>query len=365
MTTQTSLPSRVYDTLGEATDPRLVVVEREPFNAECPLAEQTALITPVPLFYVRSNFAVPRLNAATWHLSMEGELARPVQLSYEELRAWPSRSLLVTLECAGNGRSALHPPTEGEPWGYGAVSTAEWSGVSLAAVLEASGLTDRAQEILVEGADRGMVATHPGPIPFARSLPLTKALHPDTLLAYAMNGEPLTARHGFPVRLIVPGWYGMAAVKWVSRITALAEPFDGFYQTACYILARSGQQAAPEPLSVVRVRSLILWPVAGAVLPVGRHRIRGLAWSGAAPVHRAEVSTDGGATWAPAELVSGAERYAWRRWEYTWEAKTPGPVTLRSRAFDGRGRTQPSEPDWNQLGYANNAIQVVALRVIE
>jgi DMSO/TMAO reductase YedYZ molybdopterin-dependent catalytic subunit len=296
---------------------------------------------------------------------VEGEVARPHQLSYGELRALPSRSLLATLECAGNGRFALRPPAEGEPWQYGAVSTAEWTGVPLSAVLEAAGLANRTREILVEGADRGMVATRTGTIPFARSLPLDKALDPDTLLAYAMNGEPLSEQHGFPVRLIVPGWYGVASVKWVTRIAAIAEPFDGFFQTERYIMARPGQEAASERLSVIRVRSLILSPVAGAVAPVGRLRIRGLAWSGAAPVRRVEVSADGEATWEPAELASGMERYAWRRWEYTWEATTPGPITLRSRAFDGRGHTQPSEPEWNRLGYANNAIQVVALGVVE
>lgn len=365
MTTATPITPLPDIAAPEAVDPRLVVVKRDPFNAETPLAQQPGLITPIPLFYVRSTFAIPRLDASAWRLSVEGQVARPHQLTYGELHALPSRSLLVTLECAGNGRSALRPPAEGEPWQYGAVGTAEWTGVPLGAVLEAVGLADRTQEILVEGADRGIVAAHPGPIPFARSLPLDKALHPDTLLAYAMNGEPLPAQHGFPVRLIVPGWYGMASVKWVTRIAALAQSFDGFYQTERYIMARSGQEGTSAPVSVMRVRSLLLWPTPDAMLPVGRHRIRGLAWSGAAPVQCVEVSLDEGATWQPAEFTSRAERYAWRRWEYTWEATTPGPLTLRSRAFDGRGRTQPSESEWNRLGYANNAIQVLAVRVIE
>jgi DMSO/TMAO reductase YedYZ molybdopterin-dependent catalytic subunit len=365
MTTATTITPLPGVAATEAVDPRLVVVKRDPFNAETPLAQQTGLITPIPLFYVRSNFAVPRLDAAHWRLSVEGEVARPHHLSYAELRALPTRSLLVTLECAGNDRSTLSPPTEGEPWQYGAVGTAEWTGVPLAAVLEAAGLADRTREILVEGADRGTVATRRGTIPFARSLPLDKALHPDTLLAYAMNGELLTAQHGFPVRLIVPGWYGMASVKWVTRVAAVAEPFDGFFQTERYILSRPDQEEASTPVSVMRVRSLILSPLADAALPVGRHRVRGLAWSGAALVQRVEVSADDGASWEPAEFASRAERYAWRRWEYTWEAMTLGLITLRSRAFDGRGHTQPSEPEWNRLGYANNAIQVVAVQVIE
>lgn len=349
---------------NDALDPRLVVVKQDPFNAEAPLAEQIGLLTPTPLHYVRTNFGIPRLSAPDWRLTIEGEVDRPAQLTYDELRAQPTRSLLVTLECAGNGRSALHPPAAGEPWQYGAVSTAEWTGVPLATLLEAAGLTSRAREILIEGADRGTVATREGVIPFARSLPLEVALHPDTVLAYAMNGEPVSAPHGFPARLIVPGWYGMAAVKWVVRIAAISEPFDGYYQTERYIMAHPERgETTSTPLNTIRVRSLILAPAKGTVLPPGTHRLRGLAWSGAAPVTRVEVSVDGGVSWELAELTSEAEHYAWRRWEYTWRATTTGPATLGSRAVDAEGRTQPSTPEWNPLGYANNAIQLVAVTV--
>jgi DMSO/TMAO reductase YedYZ molybdopterin-dependent catalytic subunit len=340
------------------------VVKQDPLNAEAPLAEQIGVLTPTPLHYVRTNFGIPRLSTLDWRLALEGEVERPYQLTYDELRALPSRSLLVTLECAGNGRSGLHPPAQGEPWQYGAVSTAEWTGAPLMTLLEAAGLTSRTREILIEGADRGTVVTHEGPIPFARSLPLEVARHPDTLLAYAMNGEPLTAPHGFPARLIVPGWYGMAAVKWVTRIAALAAPFEGYYQTERYIMAHPERgETTGAPLSTMRVRSLIIAPTAGAVLPRGTHRLRGLAWSGDAPVTRVDVSVDGGDDWEPAELASPVERYAWRRWEYTWQASAPAPATLRSRAFDEAGRAQPSEPAWNHLGYANNAIQVVPVTV--
>jgi DMSO/TMAO reductase YedYZ molybdopterin-dependent catalytic subunit len=280
------------------------------------------------------------------------------------LRALPSRSLLVTLECAGNGRSGLRPVTEGEPWRYGAVSTAEWTGVPLAALLNAAGVSSRAREILIAGADRGMVPARTGAIAFARSLPLKVALHPDTLLAYAMNGELLQPVHGFPARLIVPGWYGMASVKWVVRIAALTEPFDGYFQTERYIMAHPERgQTTRTPLNTMRVRSLIIDPVEGAVLPPGTHQVRGLAWSGAAPPTDVEVSVDDGATWEPATLTSLEGRYAWRRWECTWRAPAPGARTLRSRALDAAGCTQPSVPEWNSLGYANNAIQSVGVTV--
>jgi DMSO/TMAO reductase YedYZ molybdopterin-dependent catalytic subunit len=191
------------------------------------------------------------------------------------------------------------------------------------------------------------------------------ALHADTLLAYIMNGEPLTAAHGFPVRLIVPGWYGMASVKWVTRIAALAVPFDGYYQTERYVMENpDGGEGAGAPLSTIRVRSLITDPPAGAVLSSGTHRLHGLAWSGVAPVTRVEISVDGGTSWDEAELTSPAERYAWRQWTCTWKARRPCTATLRSRATDAAGRTQPSVPEWNPVGYANNAIQVVAVQVI-
>jgi DMSO/TMAO reductase YedYZ molybdopterin-dependent catalytic subunit len=349
---------------SDAIDPRLVVVTQEPLNAEAPLAKQIGLLTPSPLHYVRTHFGTPRLSTRDWRLALEGEVERPYHLTYDELRTLPSRSLLVTLECAGNGRSGLHPPAEGERWQYGAVSTAEWTGVPLATLLEAAGLMSRAREILIEGADRGTVATRKDAILFARSLPLEVALHPDILLAYAMNGEPLTALHGFPARLIVPGWYGMAAVKWVTRLAALAAPFEGYYQTERYIMAHPERgETTSAPLTTIRVRSLLIVPAAGATLPHGTHRLRGLAWSGDAPVTRVDVSVDGGDNWEPAELASPVERYAWRRWEYTWPARVPGPATLRSRAFDEAGRAQPNEPEWNRLGYANNAIQVVPVTV--
>ena len=355
-------PSPARD--ADAIDPRLIVVKQRPFNAETPLAEQIGLITPMPLFYVRNNFALPGISAPAWRLSVGGEVERAYQLTYDELRCLPSRSLLATLECAGNGRAGLQPPAAGEPWRYGAVSTAEWTGVPLATVLEAARVTGRAREILIQGADRGKVKTRDAPIHFARSLPLDKALHPDTLLAYAMNGEPLSARHGFPVRLIVPGWYGMAAVKWVTQVEAIPEPFTGYYQTERYIMAHPERgETTREPLSTMRVRALIIRPAAEAVLPCGIHHIQGLAWSGGAPVCRVEVSVDGGVDWEAATFASGPERYAWRRWEYRWQALAPGPVKLRSRAYDAAGQTQPSEPEWNHLGYANSAIQVVPVMV--
>ena len=347
---------------ADSLDRRLIVLSRQPLNAESPLEWQLGVITPNALFYHRNRFSDPRLDLATWRLRVGGQVERPLELSYDDLLALPSCTLVVTLECAGNGRTSFDPPAEGEPWQYGAVSTAEWTGVPLAAILGLAGVTDRALEILAEGADRGEVDASGQVVPFARSLDLATALHPDTLLAYAMNGEPLPSAHGFPARLIVPAWYGMAAVKWVSRIEALDEPFTGFFQTERYVL--ESLEGSTTPVTTVRPRSLITSPTAGQTVLRGVCRVRGLAWSGLSPLARVEVSVDGGASWHQAEFTSPPERYAWRRWELIWRPEAPGPVTLKSRAFDEAGDTQPERVEWNRLGYANNAIQAIDVRVV-
>jgi DMSO/TMAO reductase YedYZ molybdopterin-dependent catalytic subunit len=343
----------------------LVVVTPDPFNAETRLDAQLGVLTPNPAFYVRDHFSMPHIARADWRLTLDGEVARPLALTYDELRALPSRTFPVTLECAGNGRIGLHPPAEGEPFGYGVASTAEWTGVPLRTVLEAAGLRPSAAEVLFVGADGGPNPEAGGvTMTFARSLPVERALHPDTLLAYAMNGEELSIAHGFPLRLVVPGWYGVAAVKWLVRISALASPFDGFFQRDRYVMAHPERgETATTPLTTIPPRSLLVAPADGAALPRGKQYLRGLAWSGGAQIERVEVSVDDGRTWQVAEWTSEPARYAWRAWEYRWEAPGRGPATLRSRAFDAAGSTQPASAEWNRLGYANNAIQVVRVTV--
>jgi sulfite oxidase len=339
---------------------RLVSVE--PLNAEIELAAQVGTITPNTRFYLRNHFAIPQIDRGAWRLEITGEVERDLNLSYDELLALPHRSLLTTMECAGNGRAYMNPRPDGEPWRYGAVSAAEWTGVPLATILALAEMRAPTHEIAFEGADSGYVGAADQTMAFARSLPVEKALHPDTLLAYAMNGEELPVEHGFPFRLIVPGWYGMASVKWLTRIEARTERFAGFFQRERYIHeAVSGAQ----PVSLTRMapRSLILDPPEGAALAPGAYRIRGLAWSGAGPVTRVEVSVDDGATWASADLTSVSAQYLWRRWEYTWDATATSEAVLCSRAYDARGGAQPTGAVWNRLGYANNAVQRVSVSV--
>jgi DMSO/TMAO reductase YedYZ molybdopterin-dependent catalytic subunit len=259
----------------------------------------------------------------------------------------------------------MDPQMDGEPWGYGAASCAEWTGVPLYRVLAYAGLGAEASSVVVEGADGGYVAEAGRRLTYERGLSREQALDPDTLLAYSMNGEGLPVEHGFPLRLIVPGWYGMAAVKWVTRIVAQSHPFDGFYQADRYVIVPpTPDQTASTPLTQMRVRSLIGEPAEGMSLPCGMHCVRGLAWSGAGPITRVEVSVNGGMEWETADLTSGPERYAWRRWEYHWDATAPGPNVLMSRAVDAAGNRQPTEAEWNRLGYANNAIQCVHVIVM-
>jgi DMSO/TMAO reductase YedYZ molybdopterin-dependent catalytic subunit len=346
-------------------DSRLIVVSSDPFNAESPLDEQSGAITPNHLFYVRNHFPIPEISLNDWRLSVGGEVERPLSLSYGDLKALPSRTFLATLECAGNGRFGLQPRVEGEQWQYGAVSTAEWTGVSLSTVLADAGLGLSVCEILAEGSDRGKIAHRDEPISFERSLPLEKALHPDTILAYAMNGERLSAEHGFPVRLIVPGWYGVASVKWLTRIEAVRDPFAGYYQADRYVLVYGADgQSTPVPLGSMAVRSLITEPTPDARIPTGSHMVRGLAWSGRGPIVSVEVNAGGKDDWVPAQLASEPQPYAWSRWEYQWKASITGRATLQSRATDSSGATQALDPRWNVLGYANNAVQTIDVTVV-
>ena len=214
---------------------QLVPLKPSPFNAESAIPVLDTPLTPSPSFYVRSNFAVPDLDPAAFRLRVEGAVNQTLELSLDELKSLGPKSVATVMECAGNNRLQLAPLPSGEPWHAGAVSAGEWTGVPLRPLLERAGVKDGVIEILFEGADHGKPKDGPGDIPFARSLPLEKALHDDTLLVYALNGEPLPRDHGAPLRLLVPQWYGMASVKWLRRIEAITEPFTGYYQRNRYI----------------------------------------------------------------------------------------------------------------------------------
>lgn len=340
----------------------LIPLEQRPFNAETPLAALAEPITPTPLFYVRNHFDVPRLDPDSWQLRVGGLVEQPLGLSLPELRRFPECTLAVTLECAGNGRARMTPVPPGTPWGYGAAATASFTGTPLTTVVERAGLRPDTVEILFVGADAGDVA--PGrPTEFGRSLPVTDALHPDVLLAWEMNGEPLSAAHGSPLRLVVPGWYGVASVKWLVSIEALAAPYGGYFQREKYVYVGERGMSDGMPVRRMRVRAVIARPADGEVVEQGPIEIAGSAWSGAAPVVRVEVSGDGGRSWSEAELGRPPSSYAASPWRLEWAPPSPGTHTLAARATDDSGNTQPLEPVWNAQGYGNNAVQRVIVQV--
>ncbi|HEU4998153.1 MAG TPA: molybdopterin-dependent oxidoreductase [Lapillicoccus sp.] len=340
----------------------LTMIHQLPFNAEAPPGALASDITPSDGHYVRSNFALPDHDGT---LTIAGAVAHPVRLTLDDLRAMPSTEQAVTLECAGNGRLDTRPLPAGEPWGRNAVSTAVWTGVPLHHVLELAQPRADGVELRCEGADSGSYLLNPvlaqtdqDDLTFVRSLRLSHATDPGSgiLLAYAMNGEPLRADHGSPFRLIVPNWYAVASVKWLSRLDVITEPFVGEFQSGHYIYEWADRPH--EAVTTMRVRARIVDPAEGSVLPTGTYTIRGKAWSGAGPITRVELSFTGEGPWLPAVVEPAAGPYQWQTWSYEWDAATPGRYSIRARAADAAGDVQPEVPPWNRLGYGNNAVEV-------
>lgn len=348
----------------QAIDAGLVVHRAHPLNCETSLpALVGGVVMPNARFYVRNHFQIPALDAGTYRLAVQGSVERPLSLSVRDLQNMPSHTQVVTLECAGNGRTLFDPPIPGEKWNLGAVSTAEWTGVPLAEVLDRAGVRTGARDVVFRGADGGPVEGGSRPICFERSLSLDHARDVDVLLAYAMNGEALPIQHGHPVRLVVPGWYAVASVKWLTEIEVLDRPFAGHYQTEkyWYEYERDGQLQR-EPVTLQRVRALITEPAPDQQIRRGELVIRGVAWSGAAPIARVEVST--GEHWQEARLVGERKRHSWQWWELMTRIDEPGVATLRACATDLAGRTQPEHAEWNRLGYGNNAMPQVHVRMV-
>lgn len=349
------------------TKPRLIVRQKEPVNLEFPFASLDGFITPNDLFYVRCHYAIPHLDAKAWRLQVVGAVERPLTLSLAELREMPARTRAVTLECAGNGRGFLRPKAKGVPWELGAVSTAEWTGVPLAAVLEKAGVKRGAVDVILEGSDRGdpkkEMQPPGGPYPFARSLPLAKAKKPEVLLAYRMNGADLPEAHGFPVRAVVGGWYGMASVKWLRRVVVTDRPFHGFDETVDYaVWEPRGGLPSLTAITSMDVKASIARPSAGEEVAAGKdYRVRGAAWAGEADVAKVEVSTDGGRSWGAAALEGKAVPMAWRLWHFTWRSPAAGKHVLLARATDTHGRVQASKRDPGRRNYVITHLRPTAV----
>ena len=337
----------------------LVVHDAESLNCETRPADLGGPVTPTARFFRRSHFPLPVLDRAEWRLAVGGLVDRPLRLSLPELTAMPAQTMAVTLECAGNGRARFEPPTPGVQWGPGAVGTAEWTGARLADVLGRAGIRPDAREIIFTGADRGPVDEAPGQVRFERSLTVRDAVDSDALLAYAMNGQPLPVRHGHPLRLVVPGWYAVASVKWLTDIRLTADPFDGYFQTSHYVRERAG---AREPVRLQKVRYVITRPGDGQRFPVGALIVRGVAWSGAAPIARVEVSVADG-PWQKARLAGATAPHGWQQWEFLAAGLGPGEARIRSRAADLAGNVQPERPERNRLGYEANFVHEILVRL--
>ena len=345
----------------------MLVRSVRPEDLEMPLSAFSDYLTPVEHFFVRTHVYVPTVDLSQWRLQVGGSVAMPLSLTMDELKKLPAAELVSVLECAGNGRSFFQPPVPGMQWGQGAVGNARWRGVRLADVLKHAGLKPSAREILFDGADVPL-----GTMPdFQRSLPIEKALDPNTLLAYEMNSETLPVKHGFPLRVIAPGWAGDSWIKWLTSIRVLDQEHDGFWMKSAY--RHPGRPVAPgaaipadrmQPVTSLRVKSVIASPLDGVQFDPGRPAtIRGVAW-GSEPVTSVEVSVDGGRSWKPASLNSSQRtRFGWRQWEFAWTPPRAAYYSILARARDASGNTQPLDQEWNQSGYLWNVVPRVHVSV--
>jgi sulfite oxidase len=344
-----------------AKRPDMLVHEEEPFNAETSLAALAeGPLTATDAFYVRGHGEVPEIDPGAWRLRVRGLVEHELDLSLETLReALPEQTVTATLQCAGNRRSGLIAIRDipGQPWGPGATGTATWTGVALADVLALARPLPAAVHVGFEGAEPCPEA---GGERFGGSIPLTKARRPEVLLAWAMNGAPLTPVHGAPVRVVVPGYIGARSVKWLERIELRVEPWEGYFQHVIYRLVPADGAVGPGvgvSLGLVALNSEILSPADGATVPAGRLEVGGYAFAGGERhVARVDVSLDGGATWTQAELLDDLGPWAWRHWRTTVEL-APGEHEITVRAWDSSAATQPEDEAglWNPPGYVNNA----------
>jgi DMSO/TMAO reductase YedYZ molybdopterin-dependent catalytic subunit len=353
-----------------------IVRSESPLNLEMPFSMADSFITPTKSFYVRTHFPIPVIDRNAWWLYVEGEVEKPFSINYEQLIALESLTAPVTLECAGNNRNFLEPKVKGVQWRLGAVGTAEWTGMPLSVLLDRATLKPKACEVVLEGADRGMLddpKSPPGGLKFARSIPLEKARR-DVLLAYKMNREDLPPEHGFPLRAIVPGWYAMASVKWLQRIIVTDRPFNGYYQTIDYAYwhktdyghwQRGEEIAELTPITEMQIKAEIARPAEGETVPAKTNvRVSGAAWACDAEITKVELSTDGGETWNDGKLFGELNSNAWRLWEFNWQTPSQsGKQTLIARATDSLGRTQPVHRDPDLGTYMINHLLPIEVEV--
>ncbi len=342
--------------------PMRIMTER-PLNAETPREHLRSWITPNAVFFDRNQGEIPEtpVDLKVWRLSVEGEVKRKLLLDFDQILGMPKDIVSNTLECSGNGRSLLKEKASGNPWTIGGVGNAVWGGVWLKDVLSLAGLKKRARHVAFEGLDKPLGASQ---IKFVRSIPIEKALG-STLLAYEMNGESLSLKHGYPMRALALGWTGANCVKWLHKITVQEKPFEGFFMDKVYRVFQKGED--PKTGVVVtglHLKSIITQPLPEEALSPGRISVLGAAYAGEARVRRVEVSWDSGESWHAASFIGPDEPYAWRQWQYAWDVKKRGEYLLMARATDRKGRRQPMDARWNVLGYGNNGVREHAVKVV-
>jgi DMSO/TMAO reductase YedYZ molybdopterin-dependent catalytic subunit len=340
---------------------KMRILSERPLNAETPAAHLQSWITGNAVFFKRNQGQIPEtVDLESWRLSIGGLVERPMDLQFTDILAMPKIELANTLECSGNSRSLLTEKASGNPWTIGGVGNAVWGGVRLSQVLERAGVSVGAEHVSFTGLDQplGSAGIH-----FIRSIPLAKAMD-STILAYEMNGESLPLAHGYPLRALALGWTGANCVKWLSEITLLDRPFAGFYMDKVYRVFQKGEDPAlGEGVTRIPLKAIITSPESNARLPRGLVSIHGAAYAGEADIAAVEVSVDDGNTWHGARFIGPHQRYAWRRWEYPWQASEPGPHRIMARATDSDGNIQPEAGSWNVLGYGNNGVREHAVAV--
>jgi DMSO/TMAO reductase YedYZ molybdopterin-dependent catalytic subunit len=332
-------------------------------NHSLPLEALRWDTTPIGLHYLLIHFDIPAVDPDAWRLRIGGRVRRPMELDLDDIKARPTQTVPVTMECAGNGRALLDPRPLSQPWLGQGVGTAEWTGTPLAPILADAGIEADAVDLVFGGADHGIQGDVEHD--YERGLSISQATRPEVMLVHAMNGGPLPPQHGFPLRLLVPGWYGMTSVKWLTSITAITAPFAGYQQITSYRYKVDADDPG-QPVERMRVRALMIPPgmpdyfTRRRFVDAGPVRIRGRAWSGAGPITKVEVGAGG--TWAEAELGAPLGDHAWRGWSFDWDA-VPGEGELLCRATDASGAVQPDDPPWNYQGMGNNAVQRVRVTV--
>ena len=335
---------------------KMRVMTENPLNAETPIKRLRTWITDNEVFFKRNQGMFPEspVDLGAWSLTLDGFIDRELNLNFDHILAMPKAVVANTLECSGNSRSLLKEKASGNPWTIGGVGNALWGGVWLRDLINQAGLKAEAKHVCFEGFD---IPKGKAQIKFIRSIPVEKAMD-STLLAYEMNGEPLPLEHGFPLRALALGWTGANCVKWLSKITLIRTPVESFFMDKVYRIFQKGEDSASgQVVTKISIKSIVTQPLRDERLPLGQIPIRGAAYAGEDGIEKVDISIDKGRTWYPATLIGLDVPFAWRHWEYLWQADTAGTFTILSRATSTQGEQQPDTASWNVLGYGNNGVE--------